>query len=53
MADKNSENVRTGQQGTNEPWKKPGQASQDPSLEKSKPTEDELAREHQGQSKTK
>jgi hypothetical protein len=24
------ENEKTGQQGTNEPWKKPGQSSQDP-----------------------
>jgi hypothetical protein len=29
--DVNKENEKTGQQGTNEPWKRPGQASQNPS----------------------
>jgi hypothetical protein len=49
----NEKNVRSGQQGTNQPWIKPGQSSQDPSLEKSKPSEEELSREHQGVTKTK
>lgn len=53
MSENKSKNVRTGQQGTDEPWKKPGQSSQDPSLEKSRPSEDELRREHDGISKTK
>ena len=29
--DINKENERSGQQGTNEPWKRPGQSSQNPS----------------------
>jgi len=33
MADKqHDENIETGQQGTHEPWKHPGQASQDGSI---------------------
>jgi hypothetical protein len=31
MADQNKENVKTGQQGTNEPWKRPDSSSQNPS----------------------
>jgi hypothetical protein len=31
MGKVNEEQVKTGRQGTNEPWKRPGQASQDPS----------------------
>lgn len=27
------ENEKSGQQGTNEPWKKPGQTSQDPKIQ--------------------
>lgn len=30
MSKVNEDNVRTGQQGTNEPWKRPGQSSQNP-----------------------
>ena len=33
MGKVNEENVKTGQQGTTEPWRRPGQASQDPSLD--------------------
>ena len=29
-ADVNKENVKTGQQGTNKPWERPGQISQNP-----------------------
>ena len=32
MGDTNKENVQKGQQGTNKPWERPGQTSQDPSL---------------------
>ncbi len=46
-----AKNVRSGQQGTDKPWKEPGAASQDPSLEKSRPTEDDLARKHLGGTK--
>jgi hypothetical protein len=31
MADQNKENVKTGQQGTNEPWNRPDSSSQNPS----------------------
>ena len=30
--DVNKENVKTGQQGTDKPWERPGQSSQDASL---------------------
>lgn len=30
MGETNKDNVKTGQQGTNEPWKRPGQSSQNP-----------------------
>jgi hypothetical protein len=40
----NEKNVETGQQGTNEPWKKPGQASQDPSV--TPPKREDREREH-------
>ena len=32
MGDVNKENMKTGQQGTDKPWERPGQSSQDPSL---------------------
>ena len=32
MGKVNEDNVRRGKQGTTEPWKRPGQASQDPAI---------------------
>jgi hypothetical protein len=31
------ENIKTGQQGTHEPWKRPGQSSQDPAQKPPEP----------------
>jgi hypothetical protein len=33
------ENIDTGQQGTHEPWKRPGQSSQDPAQDPPNPRE--------------
>ena len=37
MGATNKENEKTGQQGTNEPWKRPGQSSQNPSQKPPQP----------------
>jgi hypothetical protein len=37
MGETNEQNEKTGQQGTNEPWKRPGQSSQDSALKPPQP----------------
>jgi hypothetical protein len=38
------QNAKTGQQGTDQPWKRPGQSSQDPSISPPSPRDPESTR---------